>query len=89
MQRRSVYYSGRVQGVGFRMTTRYIAEGFEVVGYVKNLPDGRVEKVAEGKAKELDRFLAAIDEQMAGLVRDQQIDTAAASGQFSDFTIAY
>jgi acylphosphatase len=89
MQRRTVYYSGRVQGVGFRMTTQFIARGFEVAGYVKNLPDGRVEMVAEGKPAELDRFLDAIDEQMTGLVREKQVDTAAASGQFADFTIAH
>lgn len=71
------------------MTTQFIARGFDVTGYVKNLPDGRVEMVAEGEPAELDRFLAAIDEQMTGLVRDKQIDTAAASGQFSDFAIAH
>ena len=43
MVAKQVIYSGRVQGVGFRFTTRQIASGYEVNGWVKNLPDGRVE----------------------------------------------
>ena len=58
--RRRVYFSGRVQGVGFRFTCQSLARGFEVAGYVRNLPDGRVELVAEGEPAELDDFLTAI-----------------------------
>ena len=43
-----MYFSGHVQGVGFRYTTRSVASRFAVTGYVRNLPDGRVELVAEG-----------------------------------------
>jgi acylphosphatase len=45
MQRREVHYSGHVQGVGFRYTTRSIARGYEVTGFVQNLEDGRVSRV--------------------------------------------
>ena len=55
-----VYFSGRVQGVGFRYTAQSLARGFEVAGFVRNLPDGRVELVAEGDRDELDKFLASI-----------------------------
>ncbi|MGC4004296.1 MAG: acylphosphatase [Pirellulales bacterium] len=48
-----VLYSGRVQGVGFRASTAAIAEGFAVGGYVRNLPDGRVEAVVEGPTDEV------------------------------------
>ena len=44
-----VYYEGRVQGVGFRFTSEYVAQQLKLTGWVKNLPDGRVELVAEGK----------------------------------------
>lgn len=46
--RQHVWVSGRVQGVWFRDHTRLTAEGLGVVGWVRNLPDGRVEAVFEG-----------------------------------------
>lgn len=61
-----VYYSGRVQGVGFRYTAQRVAARFVVAGYVRNLPDGTVELVAEGDADQVDAFLAAVARQMAG-----------------------
>jgi acylphosphatase len=60
MTARLVLYSGRVQGVGFRVTARGIASGFDVAGHVRNLPDGRVELLAAGDPDEVDAFLAAI-----------------------------
>jgi len=47
-ERRRLYYSGHVQGVGFRYTCQSLARGFDVAGYVRNLPCGRVELVVEG-----------------------------------------
>jgi acylphosphatase len=60
MQRVAVFYSGRVQGVGFRATVRHVARGYEVTGSVRNLPDGRVELIAEGTKEELQAFLEGI-----------------------------
>lgn len=62
MTGRHVLYEGRVQGVGFRWTVKNIARGYEVTGWVKNLPDGRVELQACGDAEEVDSFLEAIEE---------------------------
>ena len=59
-ERLRVHYSGRVQGVGFRLTSEHLARSFEVVGYVRNLEDGRVELVAEGEPTELQSFLDSI-----------------------------
>ena len=58
--RRRVHFSGRVQGVGFRIRCQNLARRFDVAGYVCNLADGRVELVADGDSSELDDFLTAI-----------------------------
>ena len=55
-------YSGRVQGVGFRFSTKQITKGFEVVGWVKNLANGTVELQVKGEAEEVDEFLVEIRE---------------------------
>jgi acylphosphatase len=74
LERRRLVFCGRVQGVGFRATCRWLARGHEVVGYVRNLPDGRVEVLAEGDAAELDRFLNAVQAEMGGYIRDVHIE---------------
>lgn len=60
MTSKQVFYSGHVQGVGFRYSVKQIAKGFSVTGWVKNLPDGRVELQASGETDELTAFLEAI-----------------------------
>ena len=55
-----VFYSGRVQGVGFRYSVKRIASGYEVVGWIQNLSDGRVELQVEGEAGEVGAFLLEI-----------------------------
>jgi acylphosphatase len=52
--------SGRVQGVGFRYFTEAVAAREGVHGWVRNLPDGRVEAAAEGDAEALERFERAL-----------------------------
>jgi acylphosphatase len=86
-QRTTAYFSGRVQGVGFRYTTRSIARGYEVSGYVANLPDGRVELVAEGEQREIDAFLAEVRDRFFSQIRDERHDTSPATGEFAAFEI--
>jgi acylphosphatase len=62
MTGRHVFFEGRVQGVGFRWTVKNLARGYDVTGWVKNLPDGRVEMQASGEADEVDAFIEAIEE---------------------------
>lgn len=59
---RQVFYEGRVQGVGFRATVKGLARGYDVTGWVRNLPDGRVELQASGDDEEVEAFLEAIAE---------------------------
>jgi len=87
--RRIVYFSGHVQGVGFRYTACRAAGGFDVVGTVRNLPDGRVQLVAEGEPDELDRFVDAVKSSMQGLIRNTTSSDAPATGQFATFGVAF
>jgi acylphosphatase len=69
MQRRRVWYEGRVQGVGFRYTARGLAGAFPVSGSVRNLADGRVELVAEGDVADVEAFLDAVAREMGDHIR--------------------
>jgi len=60
MVAKRVFYEGRVQGVGFRYSVKSLATGYEVVGSVRNLIDGRVELEVQGASSEVDGFLEAI-----------------------------
>jgi acylphosphatase len=59
---RQVFYEGRVQGVGFRFRVKQIARGFDVIGWVRNLDDGRVELQCSGESEEVEAFLEDIAE---------------------------
>ena len=83
-----IFYSGRVQGVGFRYTAKTVAAGFEITGTVRNLPDGRVELIAEGDRAELEAYRDAIrGAGLAGFIRDERVDWAAAKNEFHGFEI--
>jgi acylphosphatase len=60
MVAKQVLYEGRVQGVGFRYSIKSITTGYDVVGWVKNLIDGRVELEVQGEEKEVAEFLQAV-----------------------------
>ena len=81
------FFQGRVQGVGFRYCTRNIAINFNVTGFVRNLPDGRVELVAEGPECEVSHFLQAVSERMKQHIRAIERKCEPASGHFGQFII--
>lgn len=82
-----VYFSGRVQGVGFRYTTLQIAKEFEVTGTVCNLPDGRVQLELEGTPKEVAAFVEAVEERMHGYIRKTERTATRRAPQFTGFAI--
>ena len=61
--RKHIYFSGCVQGVGFRYRSVYLARPLGLTGWVKNLWDGRVEMEVQGKSVEIERFLAQLQQQ--------------------------
>jgi acylphosphatase len=88
-EQHEVFYSGRVQGVGFRYTVRSLAVGLHVTGYVRNLSDGRVHLVVEGDAGEVNSFLDAIKKEMAYYVGSVQHRKRPATGGFRSFEIRH
>jgi acylphosphatase len=88
-EQRQVHYSGSVQGVGFRFTACRLAVNYDVEGYVRNVPDGRVECVVEGDSEQIDGFLEDLRGAMSGYIRDQVQRTSPPSGNLGRFTIRY
>ena len=88
-QQREVYYTGSVQGVGFRYTVRSLAAGFDVTGFVRNLPDGRVHLVVEGATEEIGAFLNAIRAELGRYIGDVQEMLRPAGGRFQLFEIRH
>jgi acylphosphatase len=83
----AVLFSGRVQGVGFRVSTRRLARDSKVAGYVRNLPDGRVEMIATAEAdaisRLIDRLKGLYEEGIVGIERSPRSEVE----EFSDFTV--
>ncbi len=84
-----VYYTGRVQGVGFRFTAEAIANQVGVSGWVKNLRDGGVEVVAEGEETILKDFLDKISQYFSRYIQEADVQWGEASGQFKDFALKF
>lgn len=85
--RERIYFSGRVQGVGFRYTCRQIAHGYEVAGWVRNLVDGRVEMEVEGAAQEVEAYTAAVQYQMGDYIRQVERHPVIGGAPLRDFVI--
>jgi len=83
----TVFFTGHVQGVGFRYQAMQVAKGFEVSGYVMNLPDGRVQLEAEGAAAEVRDFIVAVHERMEGYIRKVEQTETQRAPKFQGFSI--
>ena len=71
-----VVFEGRVQGVGFRYSVKDLSRGFEVCGWVKNLPDGSVELQVMGEADEVEAFIReiAVESALANQIKDHRVE---------------
>nr|MBU1327798.1 acylphosphatase [Candidatus Omnitrophota bacterium] len=86
MKRAHILYSGQVQGVGFRYTAQDIAMGLGLTGWVKNLENGRVEIIAEGKEKDLNDFLGKISKgQLGRYITNAELSWEKPTGEFDVF----
>jgi acylphosphatase len=84
-----VYYSGRVQGVGFRFTAQSLAGRLGVSGWVKNLADGRVEILAEAEEEALQEFLSEIKKAFSRYIAEADINWGQPQGVFKDFRVEF
>ena len=85
-----VHWSGRVQGVGFRYTAESAALELGVAGWVRNLPDGRVEALCEGPEKKLNLFLERIAAgPMKRFIQQAQVRWEDPTGEFQEFQIRF
>ena len=83
-----IFYSGKVQGVGFRYTVKNVGMGYEVSGTVRNLPDGRVELIAEGTNDELEAFQEGIrDSGLGHFISGEDVRWEEAQGDLWGFEI--
>lgn len=85
---RRIFLSGEVQGVGYRFFTQRVAARHQVVGYVRNLSDGRVEALVEGEAENVEAFKHdfATGPQWARVEKVEEISVEP-SGSYSAFRI--
>jgi len=88
--RAHVFVSGNVQGVYFRQNTKQVATRHKVVGWVRNLPDGRVEAVFEGDEVAVNEVIkwCHIGPPKAS-VQDVNVKFTKYTGEFADFNINY
>lgn len=84
-----IFFSGTVQGVGFRYTARALASKYNVNGWVKNLDDGRVGLEVEGDEKDLNQFIENLKKEFKGYVGDTELQELPASDEYDDFGIRF
>ncbi len=89
MVRSHVLFSGTVQGVGFRYTTQRFARELKLVGWVKNLSDGRVEMMAEGPRERIENLIYKLDKHYDGKITHKDIDWLDVRRGFEDFVVTY
>lgn len=88
-KRAHIYYSGSVQGVGFRFAAERFGLALGIGGWARNLPDGRVEVVCEGKETDIHQFLREIERIFKARIDDTDITWSESTGEFDTFDIRF
>jgi len=71
--RKHIFFSGEVQGVGFRYSAKYLARPLGLTGWVRNLPDGRVEMEAQGEDRAVEQLLVQLHHQRYIVIEDMDV----------------
>ncbi len=89
-ERAHIFFEGRVQGVGFRYTTEKLALEIGLTGWVKNVPDGRVEVLCEGARAQIEALVDGLkNSAMGSHIRKVVCDRQEPTGEFEDFTVEF
>jgi acylphosphatase len=86
---RHITFIGRVQGVGFRFTARRAANRRQLTGYVRNMPNGSVEMLAQGRPEEVDDCIQDIQEYFYDYIRETSIREISPDLKYADFQITF
>jgi acylphosphatase len=84
-----IVFSGRVQGVGFRFTALNVANRYQLKGFVKNLPDGDVEMLAQGTTEMIDDCIRDLQDSFVGTISHVDIEEATPDPKLPDFKITF
>jgi len=84
-----IFFSGTVQGVGFRFTAKHLADRYRVKGWVKNKTDGKVELIAQGSKDKVYTFLNCLNEEFRNHIIDSKIEDTTDSQDHKDFQIRF
>ncbi len=86
---KSIIFTGRVQGVGFRFTARRAANRRQLTGFVRNVPDGTVEMLAQGRSEDIDDCIQDLKEYFAGYLKETRIEEIPPDPRYTDFQITF
>jgi acylphosphatase len=86
---RLVSYSGQVQGVGFRASVAGLARSYPVTGWVRNMPDGSVQLLAQGPEAEVGTFLQAVRDRWSEYIEHEEIETRPPTAKATRFEILH
>ena len=89
MKSAHIFFSGEVQGVGFRFTAKNLAREHRIKGWVRNLDDGRVEVVAQASEEAISEFISDLKESFKNYISDVNINYDYIAEDFKDFNIAF
>lgn len=84
-----IFFSGTVQGVGFRFTALRIAQRYKLSGFVRNCRDGKVEMLAQGPAADIESCLQDIGQTFAGYIRNTKIEDVRPEPKYHSFQITF
>ena len=89
MVAKHIIFVGRVQGVGFRFTAYTIANRYQLIGFVRNVPDGSVEMLAQANPEDIASCIEEIKDSFTGYIRETRIDEVSPNPKYTDFRITF